>query len=257
MFEITWDLDPSKNVAQQIECDLVKHICNNDSCRLLLHEILEIDEPVIFASHVVQPIRRDRKRQPGDLDILICPVGSPEQAIAIECKRIPVFAKDYAKKNRYHLRDRGGRHQYRALEEGAEQIRKLYGLRFHRTYHLAIIATDGRERWGYNPFFRKATPHVHDSIAGLREPPHVPSGVGLITVEIAQTMDKLIQYGGSISVSRHRPARHRIQSKRMTDKVVRLLDNPLSYLEEARVQQTYEGPNDRPTLHFPLGLSTM
>jgi hypothetical protein len=250
MFDMSWDLDPSKSAARQIECDLVKHICNSTYYRWLLQQYLEFDEPVLIASHVVQPIRRNRFRQPGDLDILICPVRSPEQAIAIECKRVPVFARDNVRKKRYRLIDRGGRYQYRALEEGTEQIQSLYRLRFHRTYHMVIIATDGGDRWGYPPFFRHATQEVHRSIDDLRQPPNIPSGVGLITMEIVQTMGEPIQSAGGVLCQLARPARCRIQDKRITANVARLLDEPLAYLECVRACLEYEGKNDCPTLHY-------
>lgn len=259
MLDISWDLDPSKSVAQQIECDLVKHICNTVIFRSLLLDALEVNDPVLLASHVVKPVRRSKRWQPGDIDILICPTSAPEHAIAIECKRVPVFTKDRLKgkkpPHQYVMVDAGGRHQYRALKEGEVQMRKLYRLRFHRTYQLAIIATDGSGRWGVNPFHRFATPMVHNRIAKLRERPKIPPGVGLITIEIAETLGKPIQYGGQVSCQLVRPARLRTQPAPVTTKIARLLENPLTYLEEARVLPAYEGENDRPTLHYPLGLS--
>jgi hypothetical protein len=250
---MSWDLDPTKSIAEQREQDIIRYLCKSgDLFRWNIPQLLGVDSQILLASHVVRPLRDNRRHKPGDIDLIIVPEGKPDAAIAIECKVVPVVAVDDVEDGHYLLKDKRGRNQYQSMKRGTEQLKALCGLGFHQIYQCVIVATDARNRWGYDIWFREATESVYEKITALRSNENIPDGCGLMTIELVQPSDKQIMYQGAIEPRIQQRAKFHEQRGEITQRIRMLLDAPLDYLTEDRPVTDYAPTQGfpEPTLHL-------
>lgn len=252
----SWDLDPSKGVADQQEADLVRYLCKSGE---VLHrglpEALGVTGRFLLATHVVEPLRDSRRASPGDIDVVIIPLDSPEHAIAIECKVVPVVSNGVVRtRDGYELSDREDRNRFQSLKRGVNQLAALCALEFHQTYQCVILATDASNSDTVEHWFRRAADTTYRKIAEIRDSQAIPESCGLTMIEITQTTEKHIMYRGRLGPRVQRRSALRRQSEGMTDRVRRLLQSPLEFLAKAEPTTHYVPNPGYPlaTLHSHL-----
>lgn len=142
---------------------------------------------------VLAPIARG----PGDIDVLAANATYPEQAIAVEVKRVKMPSGSYSTSLPNKLQE---------LEKGCTQVGLLREIGFHRSYLLVAVVADGREQTEVSFAFRGPTPvlvkAVKEKLRSLKFHPDV----GVVVVEATQPVDKDIQDSGAIGIWTHQVA---------------------------------------------------
>ena len=88
-------------------------------------------------------------RSSGDIDVIAANATYPEQAIAVEVKRVKMPSDSYSTSLPNKLQD---------LEKRCQQGRLLREIGFHRSYLLVAVVADGREQTEVSFAFRSPTP---------------------------------------------------------------------------------------------------
>ena len=120
-------------VSQQRESAIVQWLFSHVIVRGLIFEQLGFLGDPLFKLNVVQPVIQNPNKRPGDVDTLICERGMPQQATAMEWKRVKVAA------------DVGGDrlNKVEGIEKGVFQANALRKLGFYKTYLAVLVAVDG------------------------------------------------------------------------------------------------------------------
>lgn len=150
---------------------------------------------------------------PGDIDVLVCPKGSPGRALVIELKRVKIVPETF------HTQLPG---KLGELKHGVQQANLLHKLGFHRTFLMVAIITDGRERSGLNFASRGPTSALVQLVDGALGYDELLPGVGLAFVELTQPVDKDITWAGAVAVRVVRDAELRTQAPVLTARVTKL-----------------------------------
>jgi len=139
-----------------------------------------------------------RERQ-GDIDILICPPGSPERATAIQVKRFKVGP------DAFHT---GKPNKLQEFEKGAQQANMLADMGFWQVYLFAFVVVDSRAQNAGRISFSGPTPELRAVIDQKISIQPLSGRVGLMTYELVQPMDDApLRTGtGSISIKRRAEA---------------------------------------------------
>src|SRR5438270_304144 len=74
---------------QLVEAKMMNFILASSDRDLILGE-LGFNSDSFVRSGVTRPIISDPSNKPGDIDVLICDKDRPDQAVALQCKRIKV-----------------------------------------------------------------------------------------------------------------------------------------------------------------------
>ncbi|MBI4527863.1 MAG: hypothetical protein HY695_29055 [Deltaproteobacteria bacterium] len=160
-------------------------------------------------AEVRSPFITNPNKKPGDIDLLLCEGGSPNQAVAVEWKRVKIRAID-------------GTERINRLEAlgGAEtQTTALFHLGFCRTYLGVVAITDGRANDAQNFIFRGTSDTTYRRIIEFAGGLSLPEGVGLVYMEIVQPVQRAISEAGVLSVAVAREAKHRAQTADLTARV--------------------------------------
>ncbi|MBS1911507.1 MAG: hypothetical protein JST22_05945 [Bacteroidetes bacterium] len=271
-FRFSIDLDTSKSVAKQSEADLVQFLCKEgDVFKGFARDYLGLDERTyLLATNVVQPLRDGRRQKPGDIDVLFVPGAAAEQAIAIECKVVPIVAADYVRapgnggtkvpageftgeEGEYVLSSAKARNRFQALRRSIEQVTALCELGFHQTYLCVIVAADMQARQGYNWFYRVPSDQEHREIIDQCVGLGLPEECGIVFVQITQPSEMSVLYSGGLMLRLYRAATSLRQTAQITSRVEQLVAAPSEYLENERIVDSYTAPHCTPTLHCVPG----
>jgi len=147
---------------------------------------------------------------PGDIDVLAIDHAHPDQATAIEVKRVKLRPEAYLTAQPNKLQE---------LDKGCRQAGLLRSMGFCRSYLLVAVVADGREQTDVGFPFRGPPPAlvrvVRDKLRSL--PFH--SDVGVVVVEVTQPVDKDIQDSGAIGIWTHQHAQGTEQDSALTDRL--------------------------------------
>jgi hypothetical protein len=153
-------------------------------------------------------------RGPGDIDVLAVNATCPEQAVAVEVKRVKMPSDSYLTSQPNKLQE---------LEKGCKQVGLLREIGFHRSYLLVAVVADGREQTDVSFPFRGPTSDlvaaVKEKLRGLNFHPNV----GVVVVEATQPVDKDIQDTGAIGIWTHQAASMIRQPPELTAKIASFL----------------------------------
>lgn len=119
-------------------------------------------------------------RGPGDIDVLAANAAYPEQAIAVEVKRVKMPSDSYSTSLPNKLQE---------LEKGCTQVRLLREIGFHRSYLLVAVVADGREQTEVNFAFRGSTPALVKAVKEKLRSLKFHPDVGVVVVEVTQPVD--------------------------------------------------------------------
>ncbi len=153
-------------------------------------------------------------RGPGDIDVLAVDGRCPEQAVAVEVKRVKMPSESYLTSQPNKLQE---------LEKGCKQVGLLRAIGFHRTYLLIVVVADGREQTAVSFPFRGPTPALVKAVKEKLRSLEFHPDVGVVVVEATQPVDKDIQDSGAIGIWTHQEASMIRQPPELTAKIASFL----------------------------------
>lgn len=194
----------SSSSAELDERSLIEFLFGRDELSRLIKKELSLEERAPHAIHVTTPFVSS-ERKPGDIDLIVCDEGSPNEAVAVEFKRVKV------------RRDRINR--LHALERVSSQVDGLHDLGFSRTYLGVIVITDGRHQADVNFVSRGLSSDQFGRVLEVADAAMPSSEIGILYIEIIQTVGKPIQDAGMVCVAVIRDAKPRFQHGDLSDRI--------------------------------------
>lgn len=146
---------------------------------------------------------------PGDVDALLVAKGDCSRSVAIECKRIKFQKEAVVEVN-------GKPNKLGEIEKAVAQANQLAAGGFHRAFLFLIVQVDARDQPRFNPLaaglpYRKAAAvWEHPALEKLQK------SVGLIVLEITQSLDEGIECSGGIGIPFEKNAIERDQPSALT-----------------------------------------
>jgi hypothetical protein len=186
------------SIARVKEAEFIRKLLNHV---YYSHSIFGLKDLPIDNAAVLAQVDRGHYRAElkGDFDILVVPRDTPEQATAIQVKRLglKVGGADQPK-----LETIAGRAQ-RLFDEGVLQTSADERLGFSQVYLWMFVLVDSREQNEGRYTYEGASVDVMSRATGPISPSRLPGRVGLMTLEWAQPMDRppleLATSGGHLS----------------------------------------------------------
>lgn len=145
----------------------------------------------------------------GDVDVVLG--GHPEQALALECKRLTV---------RTHTPPGGHPGKLGGLKKAYHQTTALLRMGFHRAALVLVVQTEGWDRPEDGAYvFRGARSSQFE--AALDDPSvrALPAEAGLVLIEVIHPTRRPIGDAGAVGVHVVRPGAPRVQPMGLTDRV--------------------------------------
>lgn len=202
-------LGQANSAAAMTEPSLVKWLMADVRTRALILEGLSLPATAKSYTEVRLPFITDPNRKPGDVDLLACEVSRPDQAVAVECKRVKVRATDGAEQiNRLE-----------ALGGADTQARELFRLGFSRTYLGVLAVVDGRANEERNFLFRGTSDANYRRMIEFAGGLTLPGEVGLLYIEIVQPAQRSVADAAMVCVAVPRKAKRQHQPERLTTRV--------------------------------------
>jgi len=166
------------SIAEIPEGDLVRHLMRSDYWREYLTGIDGIPENV---DHYIEvPLDSCPGDPKGDIDILLVKRASPDNAIAIQVKRVKVTHDSFATSLPTKLA---------GIKEGIRQTNLLCDLGFSQVYFYVLVVADSRtqntEEYGY----KGLTQEIHAAINAAISANQLNDRAGLILYTFIQPMD--------------------------------------------------------------------
>ena len=199
----------SPSDTKRIEQVLVRWLFTRSAAKDMFYTALGLDDNPILKFEISKPFSE------REFDVLCWNQGTPNKAIAIECKRTKI------KKESFQNNDITG---LQKLSEGIIQADKLLEIGFYKTYLLIMTVVDGRERTMYNQLSRGANEIQFNKIIDFPNRDELHNDVGLVFVEIVQTTDAPLSKTGFISVSIAQSPTPQTQKRKITEKIGLLLN---------------------------------
>lgn len=201
----------SQSVRDIIESRIVRWLFSQDVFRsLIVGELTNNNSHVVYGLSVTNPVIQNTNKKPGDVDILICSPEHPEQAIAIETKRVKVLLANDGSQIVNKLND---------LDEGIIQANGLQSLGFWKSYLMPIIVVDARKRRSANTILKyqiqKETRPIYE--VPLHSTMHRDVGVGF--VEIIQPTGRDYSEQGSVGICVDKNACELRQPAQLTERI--------------------------------------
>jgi hypothetical protein len=201
------------SVTAVVEDDIVRWLFSHRPGRLLVNLALGMPSPSFIDCHVTTPLLEERKGRTSEIDAVAWPMGLPQQAVAIEVKRVRVSEDAFV------TDEPGG---LRALEKGAMQANSHLKSSFSRAYLCTAVQVDGRLRssgsWLEGGLTDSLQKRVLDAVRGT--PVH--REVGILVLELRQPVQRNALDAGGLGLLYHRPATARVQSDAVTSRMVLL-----------------------------------
>jgi len=167
----------------------------------------------------------------GDVDVLLYGVGAADAAIAIQVKRITVTERAFqanSDEDEKALAVAWNRRARKKVHEGVEQTNKLLAFGFHQIYLYVLVLVDSRwqnARCGDEITYRGAPSYLRHAVRSAIGPQFLDPGIGMLTSEFVQPMDREPMTIGTVSTGLIRLATQRSQPAELTDWVVSLRDS--------------------------------
>lgn len=149
---------------------------------------------------------------PGDIDVLLANQARPQEAVAIEVKRVKVGPRTF------HTRMPG---KLQGLRQGVRQANLLSDITFFRTMLLLLVVTSGREREEFNFASRGLTWDLARLIDDFPHRERLSSRVDIGVVEITQPVDKSIFDAGCVGLRIVHSGVRSQQPRTLTDAICR------------------------------------
>jgi hypothetical protein len=209
--------DSDEKVTDRAEGQIVDWLATFPPPRELLLEELGLPANTYIQTGVIEPIiERNRRKPPGDIDLIVVP--EPRCAIAIQVKRIRVLAETT------HRDSTPGRNLGN-ITKLIEQANGSREIGFCANYALVLIECFGAERSDYNFIARGSSPGVFRRIYHMTKDQPLHPDVGLIFVEIVQPTRTSLDRAGVVAVCMDKPAVALDQPADLTARIRQLVAN--------------------------------
>ena len=217
VFEYFSDINDSddNDVTKQGEEAIIKWLLAT-RFRFLLLDALGVEADAFVDHSVKQPVVENPQDKPGDIDILICPSGSPHRAVAFQCK--PVVVKSLNEREDDDVKRLG---RIPDLVEQANRQRSKFG--FHRNYLAILIKVDGRKKLDVDPLIRGASPETFQTIYEFPDRESVHKDVGIVFIEIVQPTGKSFDDYVMVGICVETEAARLSQTSELTKRVEELM----------------------------------
>jgi hypothetical protein len=210
------------SITEKQERDLVNELFAWHHFRALLFKELNIRVDSLCRTHVVSPIIDNPQVKPGDIDVLICEPGKPNESVALECKRVKVTAVSTLDDDVHKIND---------IKDGASQTKAMRRMGFHRTYLAVLIQVDGRNRKDVNTLFRGLNSSAtydgeQKTLNRIYEFPQrsiFHEDVGFVFVEVIQPTGKSFTKTGGICLRIEKDAKRLEQPDNLTNRITSLM----------------------------------
>ncbi len=205
------DKADSQSVRDVHETPIVRWLFSQDTFRsLIIGQLIKSDDSAEYELNVIDPIIENTHKKPGDVDILICSPQHPDQAIAVETKRVKVLLSDDGSQKVNKLGD---------LEEGIVQANGLQSLGFWKSYFMPIILVDARKTQSANTILKYQIQKETRPIYEIPLQSSMNGDVGVAFVEIIQPTGRDYREQGSVGICVDKEARELRQPARLTENV--------------------------------------
>lgn len=154
----------------------------------------------------------------GDVDVLLCALDRPEEAVAFEVKRI--------KFGMSALRAGGRPNKLREFEKAVEQANRLAQVGFWQVYLYVIATVDAREQNAGGRSYRGISSELKSLVASVVTAQGLNVRVGLCELEFTQPMDYAPFTVGAHGLRLHRLAKAVPQSDELTKWVAGVFSKP-------------------------------
>ena len=192
---------------------IVEVLLTTPATNQLLSRVMGLGTPVVWATRARQPFVEPGMK-PGDVDALWACRDCPQQAVAVEAKRVKIRADG----------DGGQRiNKLEAAHGATDQVAGLVSLGFSRTYLMLIAVVDDRSDPGLNFAFRGASTSSLRRVVQFADEVSLPEESGLLYVEVSQPLARDLESAGFVAAGVLRPARPRDQSADLTTKIANYL----------------------------------
>jgi hypothetical protein len=198
------------DVSVPDEAKIMNFILASSDRDLILGE-LGFNSDSFVRCGVTRPIITDPSKKPGDIDALICERGRPDQAVALQCKRVKV-------------RDNQRVNKLGNITDAVVQANRQREIGFCRNYLAILVVTDGRSRTENNVVFRGPTPETFSRIYDFTRNQSLHEDVGLMFIELTQPTGKSFRRMNDIGVCIDKEARLLQQSPALTNRIRDLMD---------------------------------
>lgn len=214
--------DPSVNresITDKNERELVDQLFTQYEFRALLFPELGLRPDSFYRTHVTTPLIDDPQEKPGDIDVLICERERPDEAVALECKRVKVVAVSAVDDDLNKVHD---------IKDGAAQTKAMATrMRFHRTFLAILVQVDGRNRRDFNTLMRGLNPRAtfdgeQTTLKRIYEFPQsgmFHEDVGFVFIEVIQPTGKSFEDNGGICLRVHKNAKRLAQPDNLTNRI--------------------------------------
>lgn len=170
--------DKGRNVRPAVdieEADLARFFFRRDP------RAFPMQSPLDHTLFRVAPPAMGGVERTGDIDVLQWYRFAPENAVAIECKRVKYSQATF---------DGVLPNKVRALRKGARQATRLLEMGFHNTWLVVFAVVDGRGRSGFNFAFRGWTEEMRGTLEREFDRLALPANTGLLLIELTQPIEK-------------------------------------------------------------------
>jgi hypothetical protein len=209
-----------QKVTDRTEAHIIDWLVTFSPARELLLEEFRLQPNAYVQTNVIEPlIQRNRRKPPGDIDLIMIP--EPHRAIAIQVKRVRVFAETT------HRDSTPGR-QLGNITKLIEQANGSREIGFCENYALVLVECYGQARSDYNFIARGSSPGVFRRIYHLTKDQPLHPDVGLVFVEIVQPTRTSVDRAGMVAVCVDKRAVELDQAPHLTARVSQLVACELS-----------------------------
>lgn len=186
-----WTQWAHQSIADICEQDLVARLVRDPHWRERITNIHGMPEnPNVYTE---EPLEGIAESVSGDVDLLLVEKSAPENATAIQIKRIKVG------ENAFHT---GKPNKLSDIEKGVRQANLLDSVGFFQVYLYLFIVVDSRVRNIGEYSYKGLTPELQSTLRAEINVSRLHSNIGMIEFEFTQPMDSaplgVGAYGGSL-----------------------------------------------------------
>jgi len=218
-------LHPS--IAGIQEAELVDLLLGDTGWRSRVVGLAGIPDDVVVYQRIPLEAASSDEKDLGDIDILLCPPGGPDQSTAIQVKRLKAQAFSAGQADTLGDYDDGvpfcpGQvNGVGNLAEGVRQANHLARIGFSQVYLYVFVVGDAREQTAKQGPLANITPELRSFIdSKVRDSQRdLDPRVGLFRCEFIQPEDEVPLGPGAFTGSLIRLAQHQTQSQHLTQSI--------------------------------------
>ncbi len=204
----------ANSITNKHEKQIITWLFQNALFKRMFYGELKIKETSIVNVEVKEPVISSPNKKPGDIDILLCDINKPNEAIALEAKRIKTIVKKNGNDKINKIED---------IKSGIFQANGLREMGFYNSYLALFIETDGRERQDVQFLFRSANKQTLKRLYDFPQRDKLHRDIGIVFIEVVQPIDREINRAGAIGICVVKEAKPLSQPTSLTNRITEFL----------------------------------